>query len=326
MSEKIKWGILGLGKIADQFARDLSLVDSAKLEAVASRSAPKSRTFANAHGAENHYGSYEALLEDPNVDIVYIATPHNSHKLWSVSAMKSGKHVLCEKPLAVNRKQVQEMIDISQSKKVFLMEAFWTRFNPSVKEVIHRVRNGELGEVNYINVDFSFSSDASPESRVFNMELAGGSLLDIGVYPLFLSYVLMGIPNEINASAIFHETGADIQMSAILKYDAGLSVTMSGFKSQSDMVARIYGTEGRIFIDPHWHQTDGYTLYRKEKLSRHIHPTRGKGFSYEIEECHHCIINNKTESKLWSHQDSLNLVSMTDEIRRQIGLSYPFEE
>ncbi|NNK89167.1 MAG: Gfo/Idh/MocA family oxidoreductase [Saprospiraceae bacterium] len=321
----MKWGILGLGRIAAQFAQDLQLVDNAILHAVASRTEAKSKSFASAHDAEKYYDSYHDLLADQEVDIVYIATPHNAHMEWAIKAMEAGKHVLCEKPLAVNRQQVQSMIEASQANNVFMMEAFWTRFNPSVREIILRVKDGELGEVNFINADFSFPTNASPESRLFNLELAGGSLLDIGVYPLFLAYVLMGMPNEINASAVFHETGADEQMSAILKYDQGIAVTMSGFKSQSDMVARIYGSDGSILIDPHWHQTDGYTMIRNNKLSRHVLPPLGKGFTYEIMECHQCLSKGKIESELWSHKDSLNLIQITDKIRKKINLHYPFE-
>lgn len=321
----LKWGIIGLGKIANKFAKDLALVENCELTAVASRSAEKGRQFGAQYGVKAIYSSYDDLFQDPNVDIVYIATPHNSHLEYSLAAMNSGKHVLCEKPLAVNQQQVQALIDGARKNSIFLMEAFWTRFNPSMEAVMSRVRNQEIGEVNYINADFSFYRDAPAESRMFNMDLAGGSLLDVGVYPIFLSYILMGYPDEILATAIKHETGADLQTSAILKYKNGLANVMSGLRSASDMVAKIYGTEGEIFIDKVWHEAQGYRVEKGDELQSYSLPTKGKGFTYEIEECYSCIEKGRLESEKWSHLDSLNLISICDQIRKQIGLVYPFE-
>jgi len=321
----LKWGIVGLGNIANKFAKDLALVDNCELVAVASRSAEKAEEFSKEYGAKYFHSSYDDLYNNPEVDIIYIATPHNSHMKLAVEALKHKKHVLCEKPLAVNRSQVQKLIDASRSNNVFLMEAFWTRFNPSIEAVIARIKNNEIGEVNYINADFSFYRDADPESRMLNLELAGGSLLDVGVYPIFLSYLIMGYPDEILATSIKHETGADLQTSAILKYKNGLANVMSGFRSASDMVAKIYGTQGKIFIDKVWHESQGYKIENDDGLIPYSLPTKGRGFTYEIQECFDCIQKGRIESEKWSHQDSLNLISICDEIREQIGLRYPFE-
>ena len=321
----LKWGILGLGKIANKFAMDLALVEHCELSAVASRTAAKAVAFGEQYGAKYFHSDYESLFNNEEVDIIYIATPHSSHMEFALNALNHGKHVLCEKPLAVNRLQVQKLIDASKANNVFLMEAFWTRFNPSIEAVLERIRKNEIGEVNYINADFSFYRDADPKSRMLNMDLAGGSLLDIGVYPIFLSYLIMGYPAEILATAIKHETGADLQTSAILKYKNGLANVMSGFRSASDMVAKIYGTEGKIFIDKVWHESQGYKVEKDDQLESFSLPTIGKGFTYEIAECFSCIEKGRIESKKWSHQDSLNLISICDEIRMQIGLKYPFE-
>lgn len=321
----LRWGILGLGKIANKFAKDLTLVDGCELTAVASRSKEKSEQFGALHGAKYTHFSYDDLFNNPEVDIIYIATPHNSHMEYAITAMKHKKHVLCEKPLAINRSQVKMMIDTAISNNVFLMEAFWTRFNPTMEAVLSKLNKGVVGEVNFISADFSFYRDADPESRLLNLDLAGGSLLDVGVYPIFLAYLIMGYPQEILATAIKHETGADLQTAAILKYGSGLANISCGFRSASDMVAKIYGTEGKIFIDKVWHESEGYRIEKDEDVVAFSLPKNGKGFTYEIQECVDCIQKGWIESKKWSHQDSLNLISICDEIRGQIGLVYPFE-
>jgi predicted dehydrogenase len=321
----LNWGILGLGKIAHKFVKDLDMVENCHLTAVASRSIVNAKYFADQYNAKYFYAAYHALFINEEVDIIYIATPHNSHFKYALEAMNHGKHVLCEKPLAVNRKQVLQLIETSKANNVFLMEALWSRFNPSIEAVLSHVQNQDIGDVNFINADFSFYGDADPESRLFNMKLAGGALLDIGVYPIFLSYLILGYPEEIVAKAIMHETGADLQTSAILKYKKGFANIMCGFRSDSDMVAKIFGTKGRISIDKSWHESEGYKIEKDGVIESHSLPTKGKGFTYEIMECLNCIAEGKIESSKWSHHDSLNLISICDEIRSQIGLTYPFE-
>ena len=326
--KNLRWGIVGLGKIAHAFCKDLQLVEGNVIQAVASRSADKAQQFASQYGAPHAYGSYAELFADSSVDIVYIATPHDSHAQLSIDAANAKKHILCEKPLAVNQSQVKTMIEAAQKNKVFLMEAFWSRFNPSVKSCIELAKDGKtIGEVNYLNADFTFHRNDPDESRMLNMDLAGGSLLDMGVYPVFLAYSVFGVPEQILATARFHRTGADIQTSAILKYENGIAQIMSGFVSQSDMRAKIYGTKGQIFIEPIWHGAQAYTVVNIEtgESKKVSLPTKGKGFTYEIEECCRCISNGQLESKHWSHQNSLELIQITDEIRRQVGLKYPFE-
>ncbi|MBX2870966.1 MAG: Gfo/Idh/MocA family oxidoreductase [Saprospiraceae bacterium] len=325
----IKWGLIGLGNIAHQFIQDLLLVEKTTCHAVASRSADKAEEFAKRYQVPNAYGSYAALLADPEVDIVYIATPHSTHFEHTLRALQAGKHVLCEKPFAVNANQVKKMVTSAVQQRRFLMEAFWTRFNPSFEYCLELVEQGVLGDVNYINADFTFFRNDPPESRMLNMDYAGGSLLELGVYPLFLAYMLLGKPREVKAVAHFHETGADLQVGILLKSDRGIANLYSGFKSQSDMVAKIYGTKGRIYLEPYWHETQGYELvvgndgsYQSEKAQL---PTKGKGFTYEIEECLQCLQTGKLESLKWSHQHSLDLAKLTDTVRQQIGLQYPFE-
>lgn len=321
----LRWGILGLGNIAHQFTKDLLLVPGNTLSAVASRDIQKAKEFASLYGAPQAYGTYEALFEDREVDIIYIGTPHDSHAQLSTAALNAGKHLLCEKPLAVNRKQVQQIIDAARKNQRFMMEALWSRFNPSIQAALQLIENKAIGEVNYINADFNFNTSAPDENRIFNMDLAGGALLDIGIYPVFLAYAIWGKPEQILASARFHRTGSDLQTSAILKYPQGFANIMCGVQSKSDMVAKIYGTQGHIFIDSRWHEAQGYAIQANGKTEKVSLPTLGKGFTYEIEECQRCIQSGELESKFWSQRNSLDLMEILDEIRALIGLKYPFE-
>jgi len=323
--QKLKWGIIGLGGIAHKFAKDLALVKGNQLYAVASRSMEKAKSFAEKYQAEKAYGNYEDLFKDDGLDIVYIATPHNMHKNLSILALQAGKHVLCEKPLAINRKQVEAIITTAQKEKLFVMEAFWSKFNPSIQAVLKLIQSGAIGEVNYVNADFCFLREEDPSHRLFNMELAGGALLDVGVYPIFLAYSILGLPNTIAAVSNFASTGADMQTAITFKYPKAMANLMCGVRSHSDMVAKIYGTKGSIFIDARWHEAQGFKIIRDGEVEIKSYPTNGKGFTYEIEECLKCIRSNQLESEQWSHQNSLDLVSLTDQIREQVGLRYPFE-
>lgn len=332
VSKPLRWGILGLGKIAHQFVNDLKLIEHVKIVACASRSISNAINFAGLHEIEKSYGSYQELFEDDNVDIIYVATTHNTHAELSIEAMKNGKHVLCEKPLAINQKDVLKMVEASRKYNVFLMEAFWARFNPTIRAVLNQVKNKSIGDVNYVNVDFTFARNDAEDSRMLNIELAGGSLMDMGVYPVFLAYIILGKPDQVLAASRMHTTGVDLQTSAIFKYKNGMANIMSGFVSESDMMARIYGTKGRIYIHPVWHESESYSIIKGNKgdendyeEKKYTLPKLGKGYTYEIEECKKCISQNKIESDLWSHQNSLDLMEITDEIRSQIGLKYPFE-
>ena len=322
---KIKWGIIGLGGIAHHFAKDLLLVDDANLYAVASRSIEKANEFGNQYGAEKCYGSYEALLNDSEVDIVYIATPHNSHLKLSIQAIEHGKHILCEKPVGVNQFQAKEVTSLAKTHGVFFMEALWSRFNPSILKTLSLIKEGAIGKVSYINADFSFNALKGGKKRLFDINLAGGALLDIGIYPLFLSYMVFGIPEALEATAHFSDQGADMQTSMSLKYNEGIANLYCGFTANSDMVAKIYGSEGAIYISSRWHEAQGLTLIKNEETTVYDLPTTGKGYYYEILECHSCLKNKKTESDLWSYKHSVALMGIIDRVKNKIGLHYPFE-
>ena len=324
--EKINWGIVGLGNIAHQFAQELLLIDEAQIISVASRDLNNAKVFAEKYNCKNAYGSYDAIFRDDEIDIIYIATTHETHAELTIKALQNGKHVLCEKPLALNCQDAIKMIEASKKYNKFFMEAFWTRFNPSFREAYSKIKNGEIGEVKYINADFAFRADKLNGTRMTDLKLGGGSLLDIGIYPLFLAYMILGIPKEIVAKSNFHESGADLQTSMLLHYENGQAILHSSFVSQSNMEATISGTEGRITLNPLWFMSQSYTIIKDSHQFEYKHTTLGKGYTYEIMECHMCIKENKIESNLWTHQNSIELIKIMDEVRNQIGLVYPSEK
>lgn len=324
MENKIRWGIVGLGKIANTFAQDLMLVEDAVLSAVASRSLEKAEDFSKKYGSPKTFSDYQSLINSDLVDVVYIATPHTQHREWTLACLEAGKAVLCEKPTGINEGEVLQMIQKAQEKKVFYMEGLWSRFNPTIQDCLARIKNKEIGKTAYIKADFGFYAlDRPLDSRTVNLDLAGGSLLDIGIYPIFLSYLIMGMPKQIKTSAQFYEkTGAEIQISMLFEYEKGMAMLYSGLVSNTECVAQISGDKGHITIDARWHESQGYTLV-SEGASRIITlPTVGNGFTPEINEVHRCIKAGKIESELWSHQNSLDLIRILDWVRKDSKIEF----
>lgn len=327
MERKWRWGIVGLGSIAHSFAKDLALVAQGTLVAVASRSLEKAKEFGGIYGAEHAFGSYEALFASEVVDVVYIATPHNLHEEISILAMNHGKHVLCEKPMGVNRGQVERMIAASQKNNVFLMEALWSRFNPSIRKAKELVDAGKIGSLSYLHADFAFYAlERSEEGRLLNPALAGGSILDIGIYPIFLSYFLLGMPLKIQSASRFHNTGIELQTAMIFEYKTAQAILYSGLNSKSEMKAEIAGTKGSIYLHPRWHETQGFTIEVDQLTEINELPTLGKGYTHEIDEVHRCLEANQKQSHLWSHQNSLDLIRLLDEVREQNHIKFAFEQ
>jgi len=327
MKDVIRWGIVGPGKIAKNFADDLQLVDGGMLNAVASRSLDRAQQFAKNHNAPHSFGSYEELFKSDVVDVIYIATPHNSHCELTVQALNRGKAVLCEKPMGIHKQQVEQMIDAAKKNKVFLMEALWSRFNPAIKRVKQLVEAGEIGKLEYLHADFAYYAlDRDEKGRLLNPDLAGGSLLDIGIYPVFLSYLLLGMPKEIKASSRFYKTGVEVQTSMIFEYEDAQAILFSGLTSKSEMKAEISGQKGALFLHPRWHESNGYTLEKNGELKDFDLPRPGLGYPHEIEEVHHCLNNGMLQSNLWSHQNSIDLITLLDAVRAKTGITFPFEQ
>ncbi|MBT8177588.1 MAG: Gfo/Idh/MocA family oxidoreductase [Eudoraea sp.] len=326
MPEKIRWGLVGLGKISDTFARDLALVPDAELTAVGSRNLDKARAFQNEHSSRYSFGSYEELFQCPEVDVVYIGTPHTFHAELAIQAMQHGKHVLCEKPMGVTGDQTTRMINVAREQQVFLMEALWSRFIPAIATAYDLIQSGTIGSIRYQHADFAFYAlDREEEGRLLNPALAGGSLLDIGIYPIFLSYLLLGVPEGIQCISQFHKTGAEIQTAMVFEYTEAQALLFSGLTCNSEMKAEIAGTKGSIHLHPRWHESPGYTLELNGEIETVTVPKQGKGYVHEIQHVHHCLRNGKTQSPLWSHQDSQELVNLMDKVRLESGIRFPFE-
>jgi predicted dehydrogenase len=319
----IRWGIMGPGKIARKFAQDLREVPHVELYAVASRNKGRAGAFAREYNAVKAFGSYEALAQDPEVDAVYIATPHALHREYSLLCLNHKKAVLCEKPLAMDAAQVEEMIAASKAHKVLLMEAMWTAFLPHFQAAMQKVREGVLGEILSIEADFGFYAPFNPVSRLFNKQLGGGSLLDIGIYPLFLSLSALGRPLHVDARATFFENGADSSCHITLLYDHYAKARLlSTLLKETPTVAVITGSEGTLKFHPRFHESSSFTIVKEGKTEPFTFTRRGKGFVHEIEHFCHLLREGKTESPVMSFDNSRQLMGLLDVVREKIGLFY----
>lgn len=327
MMDNIRWGIIGTGNIANQFARGLRSVADADLVAVGSRSQANADAFADEYGAPNRHDSYEALANDPNVDAVYISTPHVYHKENTLLCLEAGKAVLCEKPFAINVKESREMVALAREKGVFLMEAMWTRFIPAMVRVRELLAEGALGEINYVYSDFGFRTEVNPEGRLFNLELGGGALLDVGIYPVSLAHLVMGKPESIVSSVRLGETDVDEQSVVTLQYpDGKLAVAYSAIVTDTPQRAEIFGTEGWIEMHPRWFIPETFTLHMNDKdLETITVPYEGNGYNYEAMEVGACIRAGKTESDVMPLDETLEIMETLDTVRQQWNLTYPGE-
>jgi predicted dehydrogenase len=325
--KQYSWGIIGPGKIANKFAAALPLAGNARLHAVASRDPARARSFAATHGAGQIYDSYEQLAADPAVDAVYIATPHGFHAEHALICLQRGKAVLCEKPMALNAAQVTEMITASQSHRAFLMEAMWTRFLPLTQKTTDLIAAGKIGELRYIRADFGFLAPFQPASRLYDLRLGGGSLLDIGIYPLFLCLYLLGKPDHVHAAGHLAPTGSDDTCHAILTFNDGRSAVISStLACQTSLTAEIAGTEGSIRIPTPWYKNDRLSWNQTGQPEDTILlEPMVNGFEYQIREVTRCLEAGEIESPSMTHAFSLMMSQTMDEIRRQIGVRYPGE-
>lgn len=323
MSEKVKWGIIGLGKIAGKFATGLKDAEEAELYAVASRDKEKAEEFANEYEAAKSFGSYKELMEDEDVEVIYIATPHVFHKDLTIECLQHGKAVLCEKPFAMNYEQAKEMIQAAKKNKIFLMEALWTAFLPHFQDVVEKVKNKEFGEIKSLKADFGFAAEFNKEKRLFNKSLGGGSLLDIGIYPVFLAYKLLGIPESIEAEAEMTETGVDNKCDITFVYSNGLRVDLfSTFKEVTPTAAEIHFDDAIMIINSRFHEPTSVTTHVNDKHEIRDFGVENNGYTYEAEHVSKMLREGKTESDVWSFQNTLDLAKLLDEIRNKIKLEY----
>jgi predicted dehydrogenase len=324
MSDTTRWGILGPGHIAEKFADALSFVEGSTLQAVASRDLARASVFAKRFGASSHYGKYESLASDEQVDVIYIATPHGFHAEQAILCLERGKPLLIEKPLALSASEAEMVMDMACKKGLFVMEAMWTRFLPVIRTAEKLIADKTIGDLKAVVADFCFNGDSRPEGRLYNKRLGGGSLLDVGVYPLSLFQLLLGNPEQVISSCQLSATGVDEVCQAILRYPGGKAAQMiSGIIFNSSVTADIIGTEGMIHIPGRWYRSDTLTVDRPGQTLQVLScPIQYNGFEYQIREVMKCLGEKRLESTLLPHSFILDRFQTMDLIREQCGIHY----
>lgn len=318
------WGILAPGRIAQKFASDLKLLPNAKLYAVGSRSKERAREFAEKFGFVKSYGSYEELAQDPNIDIVYIASPHTGHYAHSLLCLENGKSVLCEKPVAMNAEQYKLMIAKAKKSHLFFMEALWTMFIPSFVKFKQLTEQGKIGDIILIESDFCFKAPYNSEGRLFSKELGGGSLLDIGIYPVFMALEMGGIPIHKQSIATIGKTGVDEKCAMTFKHrNDVMSVLYCSIMNTGRSETLIYGDKGYIRLNTMWHCPTTIDLFLDGKEPEHLDfEEPGFGYQYEAKHVMECMNEGKIESEIFSWEKSLHLINTLDDIRKQNGIRY----
>jgi len=323
----IRWGILSTGGIAHKFADDLRLLPEARIMAVGSRNRETAERFGDEYEIPYRFGSYQELAECPEVEVIYIGTPHPFHKENTILALNAGKAVLCEKPFALNAQEAREMIELARANELFLMEAMWARFTPLFQQVKNWIREGLIGEVQLIQSDYGQVMDFSPENRFFNPDLGGGSLLDIGIYPISMaSFIYEKQPVSIQSGVHLGNTGVDELAAMIFDYgDGKLAVLSSAITLQTCGETLIFGSEGQIQIPGPWHQLREVKVIRKGREKRHKYPRMGRGYAHQAIEVMQCLKAGKTESTILPLDESLAIMHTLDRIREIWGFKYPME-
>jgi predicted dehydrogenase len=326
MSETYNWAILGCGRIARKFADDLKLLPNARLYAAASRSLENAQSFAAETGFEKAYGSYNEMVNDPTVDVVYIATPHSHHFEHVILCLTHRKAVLCEKAFAINSKELRTMIQTARENNTFLMEAIWTRFQPSFLKAMEIVRSGELGALKMIRADLAFNAEFNPEKRLYNLKLGGGSLLDIGIYPIFMTLMALGKPVEIKTMTSFCDTGAEESILMSFRYPGGeLASLVSSFSAFSSTQAEFCFENGYIRLNRRFYTPTTLTYWENRGEEKTIEFDKGEGFGYELEAAHvmECLDAGKMESDLIPLSLSADLMEIMDSVRKVAGIVFP---
>jgi predicted dehydrogenase len=329
MERIYNWGIIGMGKIARKFADDLRLLPNAKLHAVASASLERAQAFANEYQAAHAYGTYEEIVNCPDLDIVYVATPHALHFTCTMLCLSYRIPVLCEKPFAMNAHEAEKMIDLACNNQVFLMEALWTRFMPSFQRALELAANGEIGTVHTIKSDFGFKLPLDPDSRLFNKTLGGGALLDIGIYPVMLALSFFGKPDmeHIQAAATFTSTEVDDTCVFTFEYpEKRIALGHATVAAYTPVEAWILGTEGSIHLHPRWHHTTKLTIdqYEGREITTRDEefPYEGWGYWMEAKHVMECLSAELKESPVVPLDFTRALAETLDAIRSKVGLEY----
>lgn len=314
----MRWGILGPGAIATQFAQALRALPQARLAAVASRELARAEGFARDFSFERAYGSYEQLVNDPEIDIVYIATPHAFHCEQSLLCLNAGKAVLCEKPLCVSEAEGRLVVEAARRNGRFLMEAMWTRFLPLLATLRELLAEGVIGEVQMLTADFGFPSSPDPQGRLLNPALAGGGLLDVGVYPISLAHLLLGEPQTVSGQAVIGPTGVDVQAAWNFGYSGGrIACGQCSLRAHTPQEATVSGTRGYIRIHSPWWRASALTVHTVDGTQRHIECSYvGNGYGHEAEAAMECMARGELEHPQMTHEESLSVLRSLDRLRK----------
>jgi len=327
MSEGLRWGILGTGWIADLFVRDLQMTGR-RVTAVGSRKAETAQAFAARFNIAGAHASYEALVADPEVDVVYVATPHPMHAANACLALAAGKHVLVEKAFTINAREARTVVELARSRGLVALEAMWTRFLPHMARIREILAAGALGTVYSLTADHARDLPDDPAHRLNALELGGGALLDLGVYPISFAFDVLGPPQEIMTMARFKTTGADAEVATMFRHAGGaISSTLSSSDNGGPNVATILGTKARIEIDSVWYQPTSFRVIdRNEKtIETYRSDVPGRGMQYQAEELERLVREGRLESEIMPPRQSVEIMAAMDTIRERIGLKYPTE-
>ena len=324
---EVRWGIIGTGTIAQAFAADFAHAKTGTLRAVASRSKEAADAFAERYDIELSMVDYYSLINSHEVDVIYVAVPHSLHFELTKACIKAGKHVLCEKPFTLNEAQAQELFELAEQHEVFVMEAMWTRFNPALEQAIEWVEEGEIGLLQSVQASFCSNATSQSEGRLFNKDLGGGALLDVGIYPIFLAQLFFGKPDFIQNQAVVGDTDVDVFEQLLLGWESGqLASLEASIISQQPNRAVLSGSDGYIEFGQEWYQTKTLTLVKNGGAEHAIEfDFPGLGYQFEVEEVNRCLQEGLLQSPNHSWEDTLNLLATMDEVRQDIGVYYPGE-
>ena len=324
MTEDIRWGIIGPGRIAQNVVKDFAVVDGARAVAVASRSQERAEAFAGRHGLERAYGSYSELIADPDVDVLYLATPHPQHHALALAGIRAGKALLVEKAFTATAAGAQEVVDLARETGVFVMEAIWTRFQPVIVAVRDLVADGAIGEVRSVQADLGVTRVYDPTDRLFNVALGGGALLDLGVYVVNIAQMMLGNPSRVVAAGSLFPSGADAEASLLLDYGDGRTAALTtSLRNALPGQARVFGTAGWIDILPRFHHPETIVLHRAGAEPETITRTPvGAGYAHELIEVTDGVRAGRTESAVMPLADTLAVQSILGEAAEQLGVRH----
>jgi predicted dehydrogenase len=324
VSEDIRWGIVGPGRIAESVVGDFAVVEGARVVAVASRSADRAADFARRHGIERAHGSYAELVADPDVDVLYLATPHPQHHAVALAGLRAGKALLVEKAFTATLAGAQEVVDVARSTGRFVMEAMWTRFQPAVVALRELVADGAIGEVRVVQADLGVRPAFDPADRMFDPALGGGALLDLGVYVVSFAQMLLGAPDTVAVTGSLFDNGADAESGLLLGWADGRSATLSvSMRCPLPGTARVHGTDGWIEVLPRFHHPDTIVLHRTgaepEAITR---PPLGRGYAHELIEVTEGVRAGHGESAIMPLSDTLAVQAVLEQALHALGVRY----